>query len=87
MIIIILYVVGVIAAIALIIWLINVVSSILPVVIGIAVIAGLGYIIFWLLTQPQPQQHREQSSDTEALCRTMYDNPGDIHECIKNGGH
>lgn len=91
MIMIILWAVGLILIVLLILWILNFVSAIMPILIGAAVVLGLGYIIY-LVSKSKPavsnyQPPMESHGDEIAQkCQSMYSNSGDIEQCIRQGG-
>ena len=64
------------------------VASVLPIVIGIAVVVGLLYLIVKIVASPsrQSQEHESQNDEIVSVCQSIHDSPGDVQDCARRGG-
>lgn len=55
-------------------------SALLPVILGILIVAAIIYIIY-LLAKPSKTM-QQQNDDIVSQCKSQYTNPDDVYECI-----
>lgn len=82
---------GIVVLVVVAVWLINILNTVLPVIAGLAIALGLGWLIYKVsMSNPQQQIPQQPSQgpdeDIVAQCQSMYSSPSDISQCIKHEG-